>query len=352
MPTDPSRLRTTLLDAARLLARGGGLDERLEELIRLGDELTGATAAVIYLYDGDARVLLPVASHGLDGWEAAEGDGGGQRLDADDPTHPASRAVRERRGEVLDAEASAPPLTTLHPGLRTLLSTPLMAQDPTGGSEIEGVLVTGFESGPEDPRDAQELVGAIGDLAAAVVRQARTEQLLLERAEWLERVASTDPLTGLANRRSFDRMLELELLRAARQATPMSLVLVDIDGLASITERAGGEVGDDVLRRVASALADTVRLVDTIARFGSDEFAVLAPGAAGDIVARRIQAAVAGIEPSAGTTVSVSAGVARFPDDGSSGQELVKAAENALAQAKRQGAGTIVAGSQGGSGAR
>ena len=343
MPTDPTRLRSALVEGGRILTRAGLLDERLERIVSLAAELTEAQGALVYLYDGDARLLLPVAAHGLDDWSPAEAGDDELRLDADDPDHLAARAIRERRGEVVEGEQHAPPLTTFRPGLTTYVSTPLVAEAPSGGSEIEGVLVAGFEASPGDTAALQELLRAVGDIAAAVIRQARTEQLLLERAEWLERVAHTDPLTGLANRRTFDRMLELELLRSARQTTPMSVALVDIDGLATITEREGGEVGDDVLRRVASTLADSVRLVDTVARYGRDEFAVVAPGAAGEVVARRIRDAVAALEPLGGTNVSVSVGVARFPDDGTSADALVRAAEAALDEAKRQGSGTIVA---------
>ena len=343
VPIDPSRLRQTLIDGAALLARSGDLDERLAELLRASDDLVGAARSVVYLYDADARLLLPVAGHGVAVWESEASDGQALQVDAEDAAHPAARAVRDRRGEIAPADASAPPLTTDGTTFQALISVPLTAHGPGGSPELEGVLLAAFETQPEDPAETQVLLGAVGDIAAAVIRQARVEQLLVERSDWLERVAHTDPLTGLANRRTFDRMLELELLRSARQTTPMSLALVDIDGLATITEREGGEVGDDVLRRVASTLADTVRLVDTIARFGPDEFAVLAPGAAGAIVARRIRDAVAAIDPPGGTTVSVSVGVARFPEDGTTAEGLIEAAEGALREAKRQGAGAIVA---------
>src|SRR3989304_5381648 len=75
---------------------------------------------------------------------------------------------------------------------------------------------------PDDPAATRADLDAIGDLAAAAVRSARLEQALVERSDWYDRVAHTDPLTGLANRRTFDRMLELELARAGRQGSPAS----------------------------------------------------------------------------------------------------------------------------------
>ena len=183
---------------------------------------------------------------------------------------------------------------------------------------------------------------AVGDLAAAAIRQARLEQALVERSDWFERLASTDALTGLANRRTFERMLELELVRAGRQGTPVSLALFDIDGLGAIDRERGADVADDVLRGVASALADSVRLVDTIARFGGDEFALLAPGTAGVLVARRVLTGAARAMAENDPPISLSVGVAHFPDDGATGTELLAAATGALAAAKSEGRGSIV----------
>ena len=99
-----------------------------------------------------------------------------------------------------------------------------------------------------------------------------------ERAEWLERVALTDPLTGLANARTVARVLELEVARAQRQGSEISVALFDVDGFRELNAASGSRAGDHVLRQVASVLAESVRLVDTIARTGGDEFVLVAPG--------------------------------------------------------------------------
>jgi diguanylate cyclase (GGDEF)-like protein len=143
-------------------------------------------------------------------------------------------------------------------------------------------------------------------------------------------VANTDPLTGLANRRTFERMLDLEVARAGRQSSPISVVVFDIDDLTGMSEREGEAVGHEVLRLVASMLAESVRLVDTVARVGPDEFAVIAPGSGGEVVAGRIREAVSGIETSGGQAVSVSTGLSVFPADGVTAQELLAAAGTAL----------------------
>ena len=117
--------------------------------------------------------------------------------------------------------------------------------------------------------------------------------------------------------------------------------MFDVDGLGAINERLGHATGDDVLRSVASVLAESVRLVDTVARQGGDEFVLIAPGAAGPTVAQRVLAGVAALPPVGDLAVSVSAGVARFPADGASADELLAAAQRALATARAQGPGRI-----------
>jgi diguanylate cyclase (GGDEF)-like protein len=120
------------------------------------------------------------------------------------------------------------------------------------------------------------------------------------------------------------------------------VAVFDVDGFRATNETAGREVGDVILREVASAIAATVRMVDTVARLGGDEFVVVAPGSAGLIVARRVMATVGSIGPIADNAISVSAGVARFPLHGATVDELLGAAGTALEQAKASGPGGLV----------
>ena len=91
-------------------------------------------------------------------------------------------------------------------------------------------------------------------------------------------MAHTDPLTGLANERTVGRVLELELARAGRQGSEVSFAMFDVDDFRATNREGGHEAGDDVLRRVAAVLAESVRLVDTVGRIGGDEFVLIAPG--------------------------------------------------------------------------
>ncbi len=93
----------------------------------------------------------------------------------------------------------------------------------------------------------------------------------------LQRISLTDALTGLANRRLFDKRLREELARVHRYSHPLALMLLDLDGLKNVNDRRGHEVGDNALRAVARTLEKTCRSTDVAARIGGDEFAVLAP---------------------------------------------------------------------------
>jgi diguanylate cyclase (GGDEF)-like protein len=96
-----------------------------------------------------------------------------------------------------------------------------------------------------------------------------------------------------------------------------------------------------VLRSVASVLAGAVRLVDTVARLGGDEFILVAPGSAGPTVARRVLDGIAELPEIGGRRVSVSAGVARFPADGTDGEAIVAAAQAALDRGRAEGRGSL-----------
>ena len=132
------------------------------------------------------------------------------------------------------------------------------------------------------------------------VERARLAATATERSDWFERMAHTDPLTGLANERTVGRILELELARAARQESEVSIVLFDIDDFQATNREGGHQAGDDVLRRVAAVLAESVRLVDTVGRIGGDEFVLVAPGSAGLTVARRVLEGIVSLPAVAG----------------------------------------------------
>ncbi|MBA3779743.1 MAG: diguanylate cyclase [Chloroflexi bacterium] len=329
--TERSAFSSALADAASVLARGGDLDSRLAALVSQVHDATGAQATVLYLVDGATADLLAVAADGVPADDLG-------RLSETSPTGVASRAVASRRTEVAEAAGTDESLGHVGgpAGLRHVMAVPLVTADTSGGEEVEGALVVGFAS--ERTSGSDPLLDAFADLLAVAVRQARLERALIERSDWFDRLAHTDGLTGLANRRTFDRLLELELARALRQGSALSLALFRVDGIA----RHGGDAGsaDELLRRIASTVADSVRIVDTAARFGPAEFAVVAPGSAGWNVAQRVVAAVGALEGSDGSATPISAGVAQFPEQGNTAEALLAAAVEALESAPGGSVGT------------
>ncbi|HZP97461.1 MAG TPA: diguanylate cyclase [Candidatus Limnocylindria bacterium] len=169
-----------------------------------------------------------------------------------------------------------------------------------------------------------------------------------QRAE-IERLAVTDGLTGLLNRRSFDEHLALEIDRAIRLRYALTVALVDLDGFKKLNDSQGHLAGDEALRRVAAALKSAVRGSDVLARYGGDEFAVIQPGCdagvAGDVAAR-IRDAVARLElpadPATGLLLAASVGAAPLRP-GRSTPDIVRAADAALYRAKARGGGVEIA---------
>ncbi len=190
----------------------------------------------------------------------------------------------------------------------------------------------------------RETLTALAGLAALAIDRDRLASTAAERSEWFERMAHTDPLTGLANERTVGRILELELARAGRQGGEVSFAMFDIDDFQATNRDSGNEAGDDVLRRVAAVLAESVRLVDTVGRIGGDEFVLVAPGSAGMTVARRVLDGIAALPPVGGRQITISAGVARFPVDGADSEALIAAAKDGLARAREEGRGSVVSG--------
>ncbi|WP_237478007.1 GGDEF domain-containing protein [Lichenibacterium dinghuense] len=198
--------------------------------------------------------------------------------------------------------------------------------------------------------DAGPIYDDAGTLVA-VVETLRDITMQRQAQDALAALAARDGLTGLANRRSFDQSLDIEAKRSARAGTPLALLMVDVDGFKLFNDTYGHGGGDDCLRRVALAIAGTVRRAgDVAARYGGEEFAVILPGTGaegGAAIAERIRAAVAGLQiphraAPVGTSVTVSVGGAAGA--GCPGPDLLAAADAALYRAKRGGRDRAVMG--------
>jgi diguanylate cyclase (GGDEF)-like protein len=175
--------------------------------------------------------------------------------------------------------------------------------------------------------------------AVSVTVLVATRERLERERDALRDFALSDPLTGIANRRSLLARAEYEIARHTRARRSFALVMLDLDGFKLLNDRFGHAAGDDLLRDVATSVKRSMRAQDTVARIGGDEFCVLAPETdepGTHRLAARIAQAVgdvtAGVE-----TIRGSVGIAVFPGDGVSAAALLQTADRRLLSAKREG---------------
>jgi diguanylate cyclase (GGDEF)-like protein/PAS domain S-box-containing protein len=214
----------------------------------------------------------------------------------------------------------------------------------TNHEDLRGVLTISYgraeESGQEDlrPRLATNLAEYIG---TAVVN--------LRLRESLREKSIRDPLTGLYNRRFMEETLDREIRRAMRMKISVGLIMIDIDRFKSFNDTYGHDAGDLMLREVSRLLLDHVRKEDIVCRYGGEEFLLILPGAAPDMVRARaelIRAAAQSLtvpyQEAALGPVTLSLGCSSYPADGETQAAVIKASDNRLLQAKHEGRNKVV----------
>jgi diguanylate cyclase (GGDEF)-like protein len=202
--------------------------------------------------------------------------------------------------------------------------------------------------------DAQDLrrgaeVGALGyitDPTDLDLLLARTRTLLdfKNYLDTVEEAAHTDHLTGLANRRRFERQLEREIARSLRFDRPFCLLLLDIDRFKEVNDSHGHDAGDEAIRQLAKVLQAGTRGIDTAARIGGEEFAVILTETefkGGLEVAERLRLAIKNAEIPLVGNITASFGIAEFPLSAQTARELMGTADAALYEAKRKGRNRI-----------
>jgi diguanylate cyclase (GGDEF)-like protein/putative nucleotidyltransferase with HDIG domain len=169
----------------------------------------------------------------------------------------------------------------------------------------------------------------------AGVLQARAQVLLEEASE----AARTDALTGLLNRRGFEETIALELARTTRSGAALSVVIVDLDHFKALNDRFGHQAGDVALQRLATLCRDGKRVVDSAARIGGEEFALVLPYTDANgayLVAERLRRLIHD-RASDETMLTASFGIAAYPEHGTDEDALLRAADQALYVAKQLG---------------
>ena len=192
-------------------------------------------------------------------------------------------------------------------------------------------------------RDVTQRQRAKLKLAEALALSEERLRTITSLHEQLREQALCDPLTGLYNRRYLDELFARELARARRDNAPLALALIDLDHFKRLNDQYGHLDGDDVLRSVAQYLLVNLRSSDTVFRIGGEEFLVILPGADVREATRRLEVICQGlaqkpIETRSGVRhVTLSAGLALWPEQGRALDELLQAADAALYEAKRRG---------------
>ncbi len=216
------------------------------------------------------------------------------------------------------------------------LCVPMVAQgEPLGVLHASGATAL-------NTAETRRLVEAIAEASALALANLR----LRDR---LRRQSIRDQLTGLFNRWYLEESLEREIVRAHRSKRQLALILMDFDDFKAVNDTFGHHAGDELLRSVGALFRTKLRSSDVACRWGGDEFLLILPETTlADAVARAdeirtaVYAATIHHRGSAISSTAVSAGVAAFPEHGSSVQDLLKAADAALYQAKAEGGNRVV----------
>jgi diguanylate cyclase (GGDEF)-like protein len=309
-----SAIITSSLDIQRIY------DNFIQELKRVID----VDWAAITLIEGEELYFLAISSGVGSAWQV------GERIPL---RGTGTEWVANHKKAMVDYDLSVEARFTtgkyhLQHGIRSIAYVPLIVS-----STVIGSLIVASRNPMAYNQRQLKLLEQLASQIAMPIENAR----LYARAERLARV---DELTGLLNRRSLDELLPSEIGRHSRYGGIFSLIIMDLDSFKSFNDNYGHLVGDALLRQVGSIMKHTIREADQAFRYGGDEFAILLPHTGVDSaikVAERIRQQIISRVEIASSPITMSLGIASWPADGISPEEIISAADAALYRAKRAG---------------
>jgi diguanylate cyclase (GGDEF)-like protein/PAS domain S-box-containing protein len=254
-----------------------------------------------------------------------------------------------RRGKVHRANGSGSPLRCTHVSKSLengYVCVPLAAQGETLGvlyvEKLCEPVGSAVDPGPDQGEALERQAGAVGERISLALANLMLREVLRSQS-------IRDPLTGLFNRRFMEESLERELRRAVRGKQQLALLMVDIDQFKGFNDTFGHQAGDALLRALGILLSESTRGQDVVCRYGGEEFAFVLAGASLDAArkrAERLREEMKQLNVRHGGqllgAVTLSIGIAVFPDNADTTEHLLKAADDALYRAKEQGRDKII----------
>lgn len=325
MSTDRLAEDLTIARTALGAARQLDLAVVADAFVRAGMEVGRATAALLYLYDGEQDTFHLKAAH----------------IPPDDPRRKGivTLDLAELRGS--GPPASYTPATARAPEpLRKLSIEQVLSVPLPGGGAILGMLLLAREGEGFSTADQDRIGRLVPELIPALLNA-----LLVERYKEL---IIKDDQTESYNRRYFDRFLSEEVYRAHRYSTPLSLIFLDMDNLKEINNRFGHSMGSKALREVSRRLICEIRGSDKVFRYGGDEFCIVLPetdlrGACE--LSERLRASLQSrtflVDDTPGMTLTASFGIAAYPEHARTSLGLIKCADKAMQKIKLAGKNSI-----------
>ncbi|MCL4801249.1 MAG: EAL domain-containing protein [Burkholderiales bacterium] len=307
------------------------------DLDRIVSILLGRMKAVV---DADWRLVLLAEDAGSGVFRPRSDDAAGLNLQQsiELPPEEAVRLAGAPDGVALGRPQDSDPLARpfADTGAASLFAVPIALD-----SALAGVIVLGYREERTPTVDEVRLVRDLGDRVAVALATAARDRALYRQAHY-------DALTQLPNRLHFMELFARETGRAERQGTRLALLFVDLDGFSAVNDTLGHAAGDELLVHSAARLRACVRKADLVARLGGDEFTILLPDLRepndAAIVSQHVIDVLSQPFTLAGTEtfVAASIGIALFPGDGATPEELLQNADMAMYRAKEQGRGTHV----------